>query len=322
MKTLGRLVLLVLLLVLVFGIVLYEQPLWVQRQDVHLGLFLHRVQSNYVMTPEGRVHYYEAEPRFAPGHGIPIVLVHGLGDRAESWAPMMERLKKAGFHVYALDLLGYGRSPKPTDSDYSISTQEKFVADFIQALGLQKTDVGGWSMGGGIALKLALDHPEMVDRVVVYNNVGIRFNLTYSPTELFHPQDGAGVQRLFSMMEPTAPPLPGFVRRDILKDMDAKQWVVDRGVESMLTYKDAIDGQLSGIKQPLLIVWGDKDRLIPLEVGQKMHAMVPGSELDVVEGCGHLAPATCPTQVAAATVAFLKAEPAPAGGTRTLVRSK
>ena len=112
MKTLGRLVLLVLLLVLVFGIVLYEQPLWVQRQDVHLGLFLHRVQSNYVMTPEGRVHYYEAEPRFAPGHGIPNVLVHGLGDRAESWAPMLERLKKAGFHVYAPDLLGYGRSPR------------------------------------------------------------------------------------------------------------------------------------------------------------------------------------------------------------------
>jgi pimeloyl-ACP methyl ester carboxylesterase len=322
MKTLGRLVLLVLVLALVFGITLYEQPLWVQRQDVHLGLFLHRVQSNYVMTPEGRVHYYEAEPRFAPEHGIPIVLVHGLGDRAESWAPMLERLKKAGFHVYAPDLLGYGRSPKPGDSDYSIATQEKFVADFIQALGLPKTDVGGWSMGGGIALKLALDHPEMVDRVVVYNNVGIRFNLTYSPAELFHPHDGVEVQRLFSMMEPTAPPLPNFVRKDILSHMDANQWVVDRGVESMLTYKDAVDGQLSGIKEPLLIVWGDKDGLIPLEVGQKMHAMVPGSELDVIEGCGHLAPATCPVQVAAATATFLTADPAPAGGMRTLVRTK
>jgi len=321
MKTLGRLVLLVLLLVLVFGITLYEQPLWVQRQDVHLGLFLHHVQSNYVMTPEGRVHYYEAEARI-PGGGVPLVLVHGLGDRAESWAPMLERLKKAGFHVYAPDLLGYGRSPKPADSDYSISTQEKFVADFIQALGLQKTDVGGWSMGGGIALKLALDHPEMVDRVVVYDNVGIRFNLTYSPAELFHPQDGPGVQRLFSMMEPTAPSLPTFVRRDILRHMDENQWVVDRGVQSMLTYKDAVDGELSGIKEPLLIVWGDKDELIPLDVGQKMHAMVAGSELDVIQGCGHLEPATCPVQAAAATVAFLKAEPAPAGGERTLVRSK
>jgi pimeloyl-ACP methyl ester carboxylesterase len=321
MKTLGRLVLLVIVLVLAFGITLYEQPLWVQRQEVHLGLFLHHVHSNYVMTPEGRAHYYEAEAPI-PGGGVPVVLIHGLGDRAESWAAMLERLRQAGFHVYAPDLLGYGRSPKPADSDYSLSTQEHFVADFVQALGLQKTDIGGWSMGGGVALKLALDHPEMVDRVVVYDNVGIIFKPAYSPAEVFHPKDGAGVQRLFSLMEPTAPPLPGFVRRDILSHMDENQWVVDRGMQSMLTYKDAVDGQLSGIKEPLLIVWGDKDELIPLEVGQKMHAMVPGSEMDVIEGCGHLTPATCPVQAAAATIAFLKADPAPAGGMRTLARSK
>jgi pimeloyl-ACP methyl ester carboxylesterase len=321
MKTLGRLVLLVIVLGLAFGITLYEQPLWVQRQDVHLGLFLHHVQSNYVMTPEGRAHYYEAEAP-VPGGGIPLVLVHGLGDRAESWAGMLERLRKDGFHVYAPDLLGYGRSPKPADSDYSLSTQEKFVADFIQSLGLQKTDVGGWSMGGGIVLKLALDHPDVVDRVVVYDGVGLKFKPAYSPAELFHPHDGAGVQRLFSLMEPTAPPLPGFVRRDILSHMDEHQWVVDRGMQSMLTYKDAVDDQVGGLKEPLLIVWGEKDELIPLEVGQKMHGLVRGSELDVVQGCGHLVPATCPAQTAAATAAFLKAEPAPTGGTRTVVHSK
>ena len=89
------------------------------QQGTHFGLFLSRVQSNYVLTPEGRVHYYEAEPRI-PGGGIPIVLVHGLGDRDEAWAPMLKRLKRAGFHVYAPDLLGYGRSPRPQDGDYSI----------------------------------------------------------------------------------------------------------------------------------------------------------------------------------------------------------
>jgi pimeloyl-ACP methyl ester carboxylesterase len=321
MKTLGRLVLLVVALGLVVAVALYEQPLWVQRQNIHFGLFLHRVQSNYVMTPEGRVHYYEAESR-VPGGGIPVVLIHGLGDRSESWAAMLKSLKKAGFHVYAPDLLGYGRSPKPAGSDYSIATQEQFVADFIQSLGLQKTDVAGWSMGGGVALKLALDHPEMVDRVVVYDNVGILFKPSYSPGELFHPHDGEGVQKLFSIMEPTAKPLPNFIRRDILSHMDANQWVVDRGVASMLTYKDAVDAQLSSIKEPLLIVWGDTDQLIPLEVGRKMHAMVPSSELDVIQGCGHLAPATCPVQVSAATVAFLKADPAPSGGERTLARMK
>jgi len=321
MKTLGRLVLLVVALGLVFALTLYEQPIWVQRQHTHLGLFLHRVQSNYVMTPEGRVHYYEAESRI-PGGGTPLVLIHGLADQSESFAPMLERLKKRGFHVYAPDLLGYGRSPKPAGSDYSLAVQEQFVADFIQSLGLQKTDIAGWSMGGGIALKLALDHPEMVDRVVVYDGVGIKFPLPYSPLELFHPEDGPAVQKLFTLMEPTAPPLPRFLRRDILRHLEANQWVVDRGVQSMLTYKDAVDDRLSGIKEPLLIVWGDTDQLVPLAVGEKMHAMVPASELDVIKGCGHLAPVVCPGRVTAATVAFLKADPAPTGGMRTLEKRK
>jgi pimeloyl-ACP methyl ester carboxylesterase len=321
MKTLGRVVLVVILLALAFGVTLYREPLWVQRQAVHLGLFLHRVQSNYVLTPEGRVHYYEAEAPISGG-GTTLVLLHGLGDRGESWAPMLERLKKAGFHVYAPDLLGYGRSPKPTSSDYSISEQEKFVVDFIQSLGLQKTDIGGWSMGGGIALKLAIDHPDIVDRVVVYDSVGTIFEPTYSPLELFHPVDGPGVQQLFSLLEPSAPQLPRFLRRDILRHMSDNQWVIDRSLQSMLTHQDAVDNTLPTLKAPLLIVWGSNDALIPLPVGEHMHALDPQSELDVVDGCGHLAPATCPARVAQATVAFLQANPAPSGGLRNLVKMK
>jgi pimeloyl-ACP methyl ester carboxylesterase len=319
MKTLGRLVLLVIVLVLAFSVTLYEQPLWVQRQEIHLGLFLNRVQSNYVMTPEGRVHYYEAEAGI-PGGGIPLVLVHGLGDRAESWAPMLERLKKAGFHVYAPDLLGYGRSPMPGDSDYSIATQEQFVADFIQSLGLQKTDVGGWSMGGWIVMKLALDHPEMVDRVVVYDGVGITFKQAGDSAAAFHPTDGAGIQRLYALLEPHAKPLPQFVLRDILRHAGEHQWVIDRELQSMETRKDALDGRLGAITEPLLIVWGGDDLLIPVAVAQQMHEQAPRSELDIVAGCGHLGPKTCPARVAIATSDFLKTNPAPSGGVHTLQR--
>ncbi|MEO6923492.1 MAG: alpha/beta fold hydrolase, partial [Bryocella sp.] len=174
MRFLRRLVAFVVLLLIVCGAVFYVSPIWFVRQKTHLELFFARVNSNYVATPAGRVHYYEAEPRVAGG-GIPLVLIHGLADRDESWAPMLIRLKRAGFHVYAPDLLGYGRSPKPADSDYSIATQEKFVVDFIQSLGLQKPNIGGWSMGGWIVLKLALDHPEMVNRVIVYDAAGLHF---------------------------------------------------------------------------------------------------------------------------------------------------
>ena len=320
MKTLGRLLLLVAVVGVVFGAVFYERPLWVAQQGTHFGLFLHRVQSNYVMTPEGRVHYYEAESRMSGG-GIPLVLVHGLGDRDESWAPILERLRRSGFHVYAPDLLGYGRSPRPSDSDYSISTQEQFVADFIQSIGLQKPDVGGWSMGGWVVLKLALDHPDVVDRVVVYDSAGIHRQVV-GGTQIFHPTDGAQLQHLADLLEPNAKPLPGFVLRDALRTMAQNQWVVDRSMTAMETGNDGVDSRLGGLAKPLLIVWGSDDQLLPLAIGQQMHGLYPQSELDVLQGCGHLAPKTCPDRAAAVTVDFLKANPAPSGGTYTLSQSR
>jgi len=282
---------------------------------------LARVQSNYVLTPEGRVHYYEAEAS-VPGGGIPLVLVHGLADRDESWAPMLKRLKRAGFHVYAPDLLGYGRSPKPDGSDYSIVTQEAFVMDFIQALGLQKPDVGGWSMGGWITLKLALDHPELLNRVVVYDPAGTRFDGAAGTANIFHPQTVAELNALAATLEPEAKPLPPFVARDALRTLQEMQPVVDKGMASMQTGKDLLDGRLQGLTVPLLIVWGNLDRLIPVSAGYAMHGMVPSSELDVVQGCGHLAPKTCSRRVASATADFLKADPVPVGGVRVLTNMR
>jgi pimeloyl-ACP methyl ester carboxylesterase len=320
MKTLGRLLLLVVLVVSIFGGVFYAQPLWVLEQEIHLRLLLHRVQSNYVMMPEGRVHYYEAEST-VPGGGIPLVLVHGLADSDESWAPMLERLKRSGFHVYAPDLLGYGRSPKPSDSDYSISTQEQFVADFVHSIGLQKPDIGGWSMGGWVVLKLALDHPELVDRVVVYDSAGIRQQVT-GGVQIFHPTTEADLQHLGNLLEPKAKPLPEFVLRAALRHFGQGQWVVDRSMASMEAGNDLLDARLSGFTAPLLIVWGSDDQLLPLSIGQQMHALDARSELDILKDCGHLAPKTCPDRAAAVTVDFLKENPAPTGGTYTLSQSR
>lgn len=320
MKTLGRLLLLVVIVGLAFGGVFYERPVWVAQQGTHFALFLHRVQSNYVLTPEGRVHYYEAESRI-PGGGIPLVLVHGLADRGESWTPMLERMRRAGFHVYAPDLLGYGRSPKPSDSDYSISTQEKFVADFIRSIGLQKPNIGGWSMGGWIVLKLALDHPELVNRVVIYDSAGIRHQVG-GGTQIFHPTNPDELQHLANLLEPHAKPLSGFVARDALRHLGEGQWVVDRSMESMEGGKDLLDARLSGLTEPLLIVWGSDDQLLPVAIGEEMHDLVARSELDILAGCGHLAPKTCPDRAAAVTVDFLNENPPPYGGTYTLSQSR
>ena len=82
----------------------------------------------------------------------------------------------------------------------------------------------------------------------------------------------------------------------------------------MTTGRDLLDFRLHRISQPMLIVWGAQDELIPLSVGETIHTSVPQSVLDIVEGCGHLAPAECARPVTDATVEFLRAEPPMRGG--------
>ena len=315
MTAFGRLLLVFLVFGLLLAVLFLREPLWLAQQYTHLDLCLSRVQSNYVLTPEGRVHYYDAEPRI-PGGGVPLVLIHGLGDRDESWAPMLKRLKRAGFHVYAPDLLGYGRSPKPADGDYSMAGESKFVFDFIQALGLQKTDLGGWSMGGWIALDLAHDHPEMLNRVVVFDSAGLNFQPSYS-FNVFKPQSPDDVQKLWSLMEPEAKPLPASVRQAAVRRMASVQDTIDKNLAAMRS-GPTVDAFLPTLTEPLLIVWGSTDQLTPLALGRQMHGLAPHSELDIVEGCGHLAASLCAARVAPAVADFLKSNPPPEGGVRTL----
>jgi pimeloyl-ACP methyl ester carboxylesterase len=244
--------------------------------------------------------------------------VHGLGARGEDWAGMIPGLAAQGYHVYAPDLLGYGRSPRP-DVSYSISMEETVVVQFMQAMHLQRADVGGWSMGGWIAMKLALDHPEMVGRLMVYDSAGVYFPATWSQ-DLFTPSDTAGVRKLMGLLMPKPPAIPEFAARAALRKLQGNAWVLHRSIAAMTNGRDLLDFRLYKISQPMLIVWGAEDELIPLSAGEQIHGSVQQSVLSVVEGCGHLAPAQCSKPVLESTVEFLKAEPAMGRGKMILRR--
>jgi pimeloyl-ACP methyl ester carboxylesterase len=158
-----------------------------------------------------------------------------------------------------------------------------------------------------------------VDRVVVYDSAGLKQQMA-NGAPLFHPQSEDDVQKLASVLG--APKLPGFVARDALRRLQSQQWVTDKAIASMADGKDTVEDRLSGLQSPLLIVWGADDQLLPVSVAMQMHTLDPRSELDVVEGCGHLAPKTCPARVAAATADFLKTNPAPAGQVQTLAKMR
>jgi pimeloyl-ACP methyl ester carboxylesterase len=319
MRWILRIAAALLVVVLAGGLTFYYQPLWVNDQIIRLHLRGQNVQSEYVEVDGYKIHYFEAVPPArlrVLGDGYPIVLIHGLGSRGEDWSGMIPSLADAGFHVYAPDLLGYGRSSKP-NVDYSIRLEEKIIVDFMKAVHIDRAEVGGWSMGGWIALKLTVDHPELVSRLAVYDSAGIYFPPTFDAT-LFTPTDSVGVARLTSMLTPHPKPLPAFAANAAIRRLQANAWVIERSVESMEAGKDLLDFRLGQIKRPTLIVWGSDDRLIPPSVGEAMHRQIAGSSLLIVDGCGHLAPSECTKPVVAGTLKFLEAHP-PLPGTEETV---
>jgi pimeloyl-ACP methyl ester carboxylesterase len=301
----ARIAIAMMLVGLALVAVAYFRPIEAGSLMTRLELRLQGEKSHDVTLEGYRVHYREM------GTGKPLVLVHGLGGNSLDWAPVMKTYAKAGYHVYAPDLLGFGKSQKP-DIAYSISQQEQLVDAFMQSQGIQQADVIGWSMGGWIALKFTLDHPEKVRRLVVNDSAGIFFHAAFSP-DVFVPKNVQEVQTLYSLLEPKAHPMPAFIAKDASRRMRANGWVVQRALASMLSMQDLLDGKLSGIKQPVLIVWGADDNLIPVSSGYDMAKAMPQADLEVFEGCGHLAPARCGSKVSSKTLEFLEAENPPEG---------
>ena len=300
-----------LIALVTFAFVRPLATLWLATQT---RLWFAGIHSGYTEIPFAglrhvRVHYY------AGGSGAPVVLVHGLGGRSEDWASLMPQLVRDHHRVYALDLPGYGRSDWPK-ADYSIAELTGAVEAFLDNRGLKQTDLAGWSMGGWLAMRVALDEPQRIRRLTIFDSAGTRFSYTWD-VSLFEPDTPAKLATLDNLLMPaTAPHVPGFIQRDIFRFVKKHGWVVKRNMDSMLTGADLMDTQsLHALHMPMLIVWGKQDHLIPVSVGGAIHNAVPQSEFVVVDGCGHLAPGRCAGQVGPVFKGFLD-EASPIGGER------
>jgi pimeloyl-ACP methyl ester carboxylesterase len=301
-RTYGYAVLVMLVLFLLGAILVWQRPLAVVEALTRARLAFGGFHSEYTTIRGNRIHYYEG------GSGAPVVLVHGLGSRAEDWANLMPQLKQAGFHVYTIDLLGYGRSARPADAAYSIAEEARYVEDFIAQHGLQKVNLIGWSMGGWVSMRVALDMPERIGRLVLCDSAGIRFEPTFTMFD-FEPTTVPAVRHLYSLLMPRPTEVPDFLARDMVRKFKQLNWVVDRTARSMFHGDDLLDGKLGALQMPTLIIWGRQDHLIPLATGVAMHAQIPQSVLQIYDGCGHLAQGQCARLIGPRLIDFLDGKP-------------
>jgi len=298
----------VLVIIVCFGGAFYLRPLWVIDEATNALLRLAGFKSQNVQLGPYRIHYLAGGPLTAAsepqgGEGRPLVLVHGLGGKAQNWAPMMPSLSRHGYRVYALDLLGFGRSDRP-DVDYSIALQADVLLRFFESQHLTRADLAGWSMGGWVVLKFALAHPNRVRRVAVYDSAGIYFKPRFDPA-LFHPTTIEETQQFLALLTPQASRIPRFVARDLIREAHPAAWVVDRSMKSMQAGADLLNGKLQALQVPVLIVWGKQDVLLPLFCGEEMRREMPQSSLAIFDGCGHLAPGQCVARMGPRLIDFL-----------------
>ena len=292
--------------VIAWSVGFYWHPLWFYDRVVDLWLRIEGARSHDVQLGAYRIHYRDT------GAGRPIVLVHGLGGHAEDWAYWIPKLKRLGYRVYALDLLGFGRSDRPP-IDYTIALQTDILRQFFDSQHIAQADLGGWSMGGWIALKFTLDHPERVHRLFVCDSAGIYFEPAWAP-QLFSARTPEELNEFMAILTPHRVPIPNFVARDLIRQMARQKGIVQATLASTRTGRERLDGELARIGEPVLILWGREDATTPLAGGVEMHREMPQSILAIFDGCGHLAPVECGDRMVPETIRFLKADPPLPGG--------
>lgn len=260
-----------------------------------------------------RVHYVDE------GHGSPVVLIHGFASSLETWTAVIPELVRHGHRVIALDLRGFGWTDRPP-GDYSSEAQARLVLALMDRLGVERAAIVGHSYGAGVALRLALLAPERVERIALYDAWAYSDQLP----AFFHVArtDGVGEAMFATWYGQRAEDriaLAFYDQRYVTIELvDA----VEAALQKPGTYAaslaairamhyETVESQYRTIEQPVLLLWGREDRVVPLAIGERMSRELPGARLVVYPGCGHFPMIEHARQSTAELVRFLEA-PAPA----------
>jgi pimeloyl-ACP methyl ester carboxylesterase len=266
---------------------------WEQAADMH-----HAGHSSFVEVDGLRMHYQE----FGEDNAPVMLLIHGYSASTFTWKVAAPIFADLGFRVIALDMVGFGYSSKPGWFDYTIQSQARVVERFMDRLGIGTALVVGSSYGGGVAATLTLDYPERVEKLILVDAVA-------NDNAMNHP--------LISLVRtPVVGELLGaflvdskrFVKHRMLESLgpNSRHLASESRVNAIHRPLHAADGHNSmlasirnwdanrierdayQIKQPVLLIWGEHDVVIPPHNGHELHRLLPDSKLVIFKNCGHV----------------------------------
>ena len=257
------------------------------------------------------------------GKGKAILLLHGFGASSYTWRHVEPALAASGNRVITLDLKGFGLSEKPFDNAYSIFDQAALVSQFIDKLGLKKVTVIGHSLGGGVALVLALDKipakRKRITRLVLVDSIAYAQNIPIAFSILRTPVLGEISSRLVPLDVQTRVALKlayyddsKFDSRDVkqyagpLKDKGSRHALIQTARQILPENLPELSSRYKTIKIPALIIWCDHDKVIKPRIGLRLNNDLPNSTFRLVGECGHLPQEEQPVQTIQLIQNFLK----------------
>ena len=233
------------------------------------------------------------------GEGPPVVLVHGTPFSSYVWRGIAPALAE-NYRVYVFDLLGYGTSEKREGQDVSLYAQGKLLARLLEHWELESPMIVGHDFGGAITLRAHLLEGRDFDRIVLVDAVSVA--PWGSPFyRLVHDYPGVFGQIPAYMHRAMA---AAYVRDATYRPMTDEEmvpylepWLGEEGqaafyrqiAQNDQRYTDEVEPLYGRIGLPVLILWGEEDRWLPLERGEKLHSAIPGSRLRTIPECAHLA---------------------------------
>jgi pimeloyl-ACP methyl ester carboxylesterase len=285
------------------------------------------MQSDWLQLGSLRVHHTHG------GRGSPVLFIHGLGSSGYmEWRFNLEATADR-HRVFAPDLPGFGRSEKPR-ARYGIPYFTRFIERYMEERGLRSAVVVGASLGGRIALELALESPRLVRKLVLVNALGLgRPNVHVSYGLVTIPRVGEALMNVARGALRWAPSQT--IRRvaaryagsssDLTRTMDdayldnLRELYAAEGyhnaylatVRSLVTPKAIFGGQhdmttrLNELKVPVQLIWGADDPLFPVAHAARAHSLIERSRLTVIEGAGHTPQAERPEEFNRVLHAFL-----------------
>lgn len=240
--------------------------------------------------------------------GPPVVLLPAFGTSSFLWRSIAPALAERGYMVYAVDPMGYGESDRPFDGDYAVAAQAEYLRAVLGALRIERATIVGVEIGAGIALRLALDAPELVETLVLVSPVAFDawpsadVRRLQNATVRHAVRLARGVLGAAALLEPLLVESvaadermpPRLVARYLAPYTGTDGAVHLLDLARALHTEDLEHPDLLGIRARTVIVRGAADRTLPVSIAARLHAGIPGSSYVTIPDAGRLVPEDAP----------------------------